>query len=133
MDRIIPERSINNITQRDEESSDKVEDGYWVNENSDEEATILTMYKSRDGTVWSKRSSSSLQECRSVGQIICVQGGATRLVLNRVDTLTDPLKELLDKNYLLNIRKYTVAEANWQGNNNFEFSLDDLKAFLIYV
>ena len=28
MDRIIPESSINNITQRDEESSDKTEDGY---------------------------------------------------------------------------------------------------------
>ena len=28
MDRIIPESSINNITQRDEESSDKIEDGY---------------------------------------------------------------------------------------------------------
>ena len=51
MDRIIPESSINNITQRDEESSDKVEDSYRVNKNSDEKATILTMHKSRDGTV----------------------------------------------------------------------------------
>ena len=133
MDRIIPESSINNITQRDEESSDKVEDSYWVNENSDEKATILTMHKSRDGTVWSKRSSSSLQRCRSVGKIICGQGGATRFVLNHVDTLRDAFKELLDKNYLLNIRKYTVAEGKWQANNNFELSIDDLKAFLVYV
>ena len=133
MDRIIPESSINNITQRDEESSDKVEDSYRVNKNSDEKATILTMHKSRDGTVWSKRSSSSLQRCRSVGQIICGQGGATRFVLNRVDTLTDAFKEVLDKKYLLNIRKYTVAEGKWQGNNNFELSIDDLKAFLVYV
>ena len=44
MDGIIPESSINIITQRDEESSDKSEHDYGVNENSDEEATISTMY-----------------------------------------------------------------------------------------
>ena len=52
---------------------------------------------------------------------------------HHVDTLRDAFKELLDKNYLLNIRKYTVAESKSQGNNNFELSMDDLKAFLIYV
>ena len=62
-----------------------------------------------------------------------MQDGATRFVLNHVDTLRDAFKELLDKNYLLNIRKYTVAESKSQGNNNFELSIDDLKAFLIYV
>ena len=33
-------------------------------------------------------------------------------------------------NSLLNIQKYTVAEATRQGNNNFELSIDGLKVFL---
>ena len=33
-------------------------------------------------------------------------------------------------NSLLNIQKYTVAEAKRPGNNNFELSIDELKAFL---
>ena len=41
-------------------SSDESEDNYCVNENRDEEVTILTMYKSRGGTMWSKSSSNSL-------------------------------------------------------------------------
>ena len=61
MDGTIPERSIDNITQRDKESSDKNKDDYCVNENSDEKATILTMHKICDGNVWSKNSSNSLQ------------------------------------------------------------------------
>ena len=60
MDGIIPENSINNTTQRYDDSSDESEDDYCVNKNSDEKATILAMYKSRDGTVWSKSSSISL-------------------------------------------------------------------------
>ena len=35
MDSIIQESSINNITQRDEESLDESEDDYCVNENID--------------------------------------------------------------------------------------------------
>ena len=77
MDSIIQESSINNITQRDEESLDENEDDYCVNENIDEEATILTMYKGRDRTVWSKSSFNSLKGHKSVGNIVCVQGGAT--------------------------------------------------------
>ena len=72
MDDEIPESSINNITQRDEENSDESEDEYCINENSDEEATILTMYRSHDGTVWFKSSSNSLKGCRSIGNIVCV-------------------------------------------------------------
>ena len=120
MDSIIPESSINNITQRHEESSDESEDDYCVNENSVEEATILTMYKSRDGTVWSKSSSNSLQGRRSVENIVPVQGGVTRFILTCADTSTDVFEELLGKNSLLNIQKYTVAEAKRQRNNNFE-------------
>ena len=60
MNGIIPENSINNTTQRYDESSDESEDDYCVNKNSDEKATILAMYKSRDGAVWSKSSSISL-------------------------------------------------------------------------
>ena len=58
---IIPESSINNITPRDEESSDKSENDYCVNGNSDEEATILIKYNSCGGTLLSKRLSNSLQ------------------------------------------------------------------------
>ena len=72
MDDEIPESSINNITQRDEENSDESEDEYCINENSDEEATILTMYRSHDRTVWFKSSSNSLMGCRSIGHIVCV-------------------------------------------------------------
>ena len=72
MDDEIPESSINNITQRDEKNSDESEDEYCINENSDEEAAILTMYRSHDGTVWFKSSSHSLKGCRSIGNIICV-------------------------------------------------------------
>ena len=51
MDNTVPESSINNISQKDEESSDEIEDDYCINESSDEEATSLTMYKSCNGTV----------------------------------------------------------------------------------
>ena len=81
MDSIIQEISINNITQRDEESLDENEDDYCVNENIDEEATILTMYKGRDRTVWSKSSFNSLKAHKSVGNIVCVQGGATIVLI----------------------------------------------------
>ena len=128
MDGIILESSINIITQRDEESSDKSEHDYCINENSDEEASILTMYKSRNGTVWSKCSSNSLQGRRSVENIFRVQGGTTRFILNSVGTSTDIFKELLRKNSLLNIQKYTVAEAKRQGKNNLELSIDELRA-----
>ena len=60
MNSVITESSINNITQRDDESSDESGDDCCVNENSDEEATILTMYKSRDGFVGTKNLYSSL-------------------------------------------------------------------------
>ena len=107
-------------------SSDESEDNYCVNENRDEEVTILTMYKSRGGTMWSKSSSNSLQGRRNVENIVRVQGGATGFILNRVDIS----EELLGKNSLLNIQKYTVDEAKRQGNNNFELSIDELKVFL---
>ena len=55
-----------------------------------------------------------------------MQGGATGFILNRVDIS----EELLGKNSLLNIQKYTVDEAKRQGNNNFELSIDELKVFL---
>lgn len=51
---IITESSIGNITQRDEQSSDESKGDYCINENSDKEATIPTMCKSRDGFLWSK-------------------------------------------------------------------------------
>lgn len=54
LDSIITESSISNITQRDEQSSDESKGDYCKNENSDKEATILTMCKSRDGFLWSK-------------------------------------------------------------------------------
>ena len=54
LDSIITESSISNITQRDEQSSDESKGDYSINENSDKEATILTMCKSRDGFLWSK-------------------------------------------------------------------------------
>ena len=60
MNSVITESSINNITQRDEESSDESGDDCCVNENSDKEATILTMYKSRDEFVGSKNLFNSL-------------------------------------------------------------------------
>ena len=56
--------------------------------------------------------------------------GATRFIRNRVDTSTDVFQELLDTSSLLNIQNYTVAEAKRQGNNNFELSIEELKAFL---
>ena len=59
-----------------------------------------------------------------------MQGGATRFILSLVDTSTDAFEELLGKNSLLNIQKYTVVEAKRQGNNNFKLSIDELKAFL---
>ena len=107
-------------------SSDESEDNNCVNENRDEEVTILAMYKSRDGTMWSKNSSNSLQGRRNVENIVRVQGGATGFILNCVDIS----EELLGKNSLLNIQKYTVDEAKRQGNNNFELSIDELKVFL---
>lgn len=54
LDSIITESSISNITQRDEQSADESKGDYCINENSDKEATILTMCKSRDGFLWSK-------------------------------------------------------------------------------
>ena len=125
MDGIVPESSINNINQRNEETSDESEDG-----NNDGEATIIAMYKSRDGTVWSKILSNSSQGRRYIENIVRAQGGATRFFRNRIDTSTDVFQELLGMNSLLNIHKYTVAEAKRQGNNNFELSIDELKAFL---
>ena len=38
---------------------DESEDDCFENGNNDDEATIITMYKSRNGTVWSKISSNS--------------------------------------------------------------------------
>ena len=54
LDSIITESSISNITQRDEQSSDESKGDYCISKNSDKEATILTMCKSRDGFLWSK-------------------------------------------------------------------------------
>ena len=130
MDNTIPESLINNITQRDKESSDESEDDYFVNESNDGDATNLAMYKSRDGTFWSKNSSNSSQGRRGVENIVRAQGGATRFILNRVDTSKDVFEELLGISSLLNIQKYTVAEAKRQGNNTFDLSIDELKAFL---
>ena len=59
-----------------------------------------------------------------------MQGGATRFILNHVHTSIDIFEELLDKNSLLNIQKYTIAEAKQKGNKNFELSIDEIKAFL---
>ena len=44
-------------------------------------------------------------------------------ILNRVGTSAYVFKELLCKNPLLNIQKYTVPEAKRQGNNTFEFHI----------
>ena len=54
LDSIISESSISNIIQRDEQSADESKGDYCINENSDKEATILTMCKSRNGFLWSK-------------------------------------------------------------------------------
>ena len=118
MDGIIPESLINNITQRDEERLDGNENEYRVNENSDEGAINLTMYKSRDGTVCSKSSSNPLQGRRGIENISHVHGDVTRFFVNLVDTSADVFQELLSKNSLFNIQKYTVAEANNNNNNN---------------
>ena len=45
MDGIVPESSINNINQRNQETSDESEDDCFENGNNDDEATIITMYK----------------------------------------------------------------------------------------
>ena len=118
---LIPDSQINNVTQRDGESSGESEDDYCINENSDKEATILTMSENHNGTGWSKGSSDSLQRCRSIENIVRVQGGSTKFILNRADTSSDVFEELLGKNPPLNIQKSTVA---------FELSIDELKAFL---
>ena len=130
MDGIVPESSINNINQRNEETSDESEGDCFENENNDDEATIITMSKSRDGTVWSKISSNSSQGRRCVENIVRAQGGATRFIRNRVDTSADVFQERLGMNSLLNIQKYMVAAAKRQENNNIEPSIDELKAFL---
>ena len=88
MDGVMPENLMKNKTQRDEKSSDESEDDYCMNGNNDEEATIVTMYKSHNGTVWSRSSPNSLRGRRCVENIVCVQVGVTRF-LNSVDTSTD--------------------------------------------
>ena len=80
--------------------------------------------------MWSKSLRNSLYGCRSIENIVRVQGGATRFILNHIHTSTDIFEELLDKNSLLNIQKYTIAEAKQKGNKNFELSIDETKAFL---
>ena len=107
----IPENVIYNITQRDEETSNESEDDHCVNENSDEEATILTVYKIHDGIMWSKSSSNSLQGLISVENFVRVQGSAARFILHRVETSIDVFEEPLVKNSLSNFQKYSVAEA----------------------
>ena len=62
-----------------------------------------------------------------------VQGDATKFILNYVDTSVSVFEELLGKNSLLNIQEYNVAGAKCQGNNDFELSIDELKAVLGYV
>ena len=62
-----------------------------------------------------------------------VQGDATKFSLNYVDTSVSVFEELLGKNSLLNIQEYNVAGAKCQGNNDFELSIDELKAVLGYV
>ena len=62
-----------------------------------------------------------------------MQGDATRFSLNYVNTSVGVFEELLGKKSLLNIQEYNVAEAKCQGNNNFELSIDDLKAVLGYI
>ena len=57
MDGIVPESLISNINQRNEETSDESEDYCFENGNIDDETTIITMYKSHDGSLWSKISS----------------------------------------------------------------------------
>ena len=126
MDGIVPESSFNNINQKHEETSDESEDDYFENGNNDDEAAIITMHKSRNGTMSSKISSNSSQGHRCIENIVYVQGGAIRFIRNRVDTSIDVFQELLGTNSLLNIQKYTVAEAKRQGNNNFELSIDEL-------
>ena len=90
---------------------DENEDDCFENGNNDDEATIITIYKSRDGTVWSKISSNSSQGRRCVENIVRAQEGTTRLIRNRIDTSTDVFQELLGMSSLLNIQNYTVAEA----------------------
>lgn len=62
-----------------------------------------------------------------------VQGDATKFILIYVDTSVSVFEELLGKNSLLNIQEYNVAGAKCQGNNDFELSIDELKAVLGYV
>ena len=62
-----------------------------------------------------------------------VQGDATKFSLNYVDTSVGVFEELLGKNSLLNIQEYNIAEAKCQENNDFELSIDELKAVLGYV
>ena len=58
-----------------------------------------------------------------------MQDGATRFIPNRAHTLTDVFEERLGKNCLLNVQKYAVAKAKWQGNKKFELSIDEIKSF----
>ena len=73
MDGIVTESSINNINQRNEESSDESGDECFENGNNDDEATIITMYESRDGRVWSKISFNSSQGRRCFENIVRAQ------------------------------------------------------------
>ena len=50
--------------------------------------------------------------------------------VNGLDTSADVFEELLCKNSLLNIQRYTIPEAKRHGNNNFELSINEIKAFL---
>lgn len=78
----------------------------------------------------SESSSNVLQGCKCVENINVVQVGATRLILDSVDTSTDVFEEQLGNNALLIIHKYTATEAKWQRSNNFQVTIDELKAFL---
>ena len=50
--------------------------------------------------------------------------------VNGLDTSADVFEELLCKNSLLNIQRYAIPEVKRQGNDNFELSINEIKAFL---
>lgn len=115
----------------EEESTDESEDPFErVSVRRNAEAREM-QFTSSDGTHWTRVDIGSVTDRgrAPARNIIRQRSGATRFILNRVDNEEDIFIELLGHDNILRILDFTRAEANRQGNHEFEISKNDLFAF----
>ena len=84
---------------------------------------------SRDGTMWDKEP-PNITGRRGRRNIISTKPGTKRFILARVNNEIDVFQELWGQKNIQNILKFTLSEAQRQGDVAFSLSKDELYAFL---